>query len=194
MTGFTPIPLVTSQGTASAYIAAVAHEGECPAGFGIQSARLRGLDRPGRSAMTIRGQFGGNRRGYEPLRLVVTDEGAGGAAVLDVQLPDTLVSTPKCDPRDGWYGGSGYKYRNYSNALPPECTPGSAQGLRRVDFRWTGTNYVRVKVSKGSLPQVTGPLGVGLYRGTGPVNECDGYVGVANCEVGSGKAKCSVYY
>jgi hypothetical protein len=40
-----------------------------------------------------------------------------------------------------------------------------------------------------------GPIGVALYRGTGPVNDCDGYVGVANCiHPGSSKAKCSANY
>jgi hypothetical protein len=41
------------------------------------------------------------------------------------------------------------------------------------------------------MPQVVGPLRVGFYRGTGPVNECDGYVATATCIVAPGKAKCS---
>ena len=110
---------------------------------------------------------------------------------------DTLVSTPKCDPRDGWtgHGRNLYRYLNYSNALPPACAAGSAQGLQRADFRWTGANHVKVKVKKASLPRLTGPLRVELYRGTGPVNDCDGYVGVANClGAGTGRAKCSGAY
>src|SRR5262245_36003105 len=36
-----------------------------------------------------------------------------------------------CDPRDGWSRrGLRFAYRNFSNALPPACTPGSAGGLR----------------------------------------------------------------
>jgi hypothetical protein len=109
---------------------------------------------------------------------------------------DTLITTPKCDPRDGWLGRINlYRYLNHSDALPPACDPGSAQGLQRIDFRWTGTNVVKAKVRNASLPPVTGPIRVALYRGTGPVNDCDGYVGVANCiRVDTTKPKCSASY
>jgi hypothetical protein len=188
---FSPLPVETESGTASIYLAAVAYDGACPADFELKTLRLRGLDRPGASAMTLRAIVGGSRLGYGAMRIAVTDEGAGGATVFDVQFPDTLVSTPKCDPRDGWSGGNGYRYKNYSNALPPDCIPGSAQGLRLASFQWTGDNIVKLKASKGSMPQVVGPLRVGFYRGTGPVNECDGHVATATCIVAPGKAKCS---
>ena len=142
--------------------------------------------------MKLRAIVGGNAQGYKPIRLIITEEGAGGATLFDVQLPNTLISTPKCGPRDGWVGGHNYKYKNYSDALPPSCTPGSAQGLRLGTFKWTGINDIKLKVSKTSLPQVVGPLRVGVYPGTGPANECDGFVAVANCEVAPGKAKCTV--
>ena len=119
-----------------------------------------------------------------------------GASLLDVQLPDTLLSTPRCDPRDGWSGGRNHhRYANYSNALPPACVPGSAQALQRLDIRWTGTNYITLKLKKGSLPPITGPIRMAIYRGTGPVNDCDGYVGVAACApLGSRGAKCATTY
>ncbi len=143
----------------------------------------------------MRARVGGNQRGAEPLRLVLTDAGTGGTTLLDVSLPDTFITTPKCDPRDGWYGGhGGYRYLNYSNALPPACAPGSAQGLTRVDFRWNGTNDIKLKVAKTSLPPVVGPIRFALYRGAGPVNDCDGRVGEANCLVRPSNAKCSVTY
>jgi len=190
-TPFSPLPIETSDGNGTVYIASVAHDGPCPGGMNVRSLRLRGLDRPGKSGLSLRTVIGGSILGYEQMRIVVTDDGAAGATVLDVQLPDTLVSTPKCDPRDGWSGGNGYKYRNYSNALPPDCIAGSAQGLRRADFEWTGDNDVKMKVAKGSMAQVVGPLRVAVYRGTGPLNECDGRVGTVPCIVKPGKAKCA---
>jgi hypothetical protein len=192
-TPFTALPVIAANGTAVAYIAATAYAGECPAGIQIRSAALNGLGVAGKSRISMRAFLGGERRGYEPLRLVLTDEGAGGTSLLDVNVPDTLVATPKCGPRDGWYGGSGnrYKYLNYSNALPPDCIAGSAQGLQRLQLKWNGTNDMKLKVANASLPSVTGPVRFALYKGTGPVNECDGYVGEASCAVQSGKAKCS---
>jgi hypothetical protein len=190
---FSPLPVETGNGTASIYLAAVAHDGECPAGLAVRTARFRGLDRPGYAAMNLRAFVGGEQLGYEQVRLAVTDDGAGAATVFDFQFPNTLITTPKCDPRDGWHAGSGtsYKYVNYSNAVPPDCTPGSAQGLRRAQFKWNGTNDIKLKVAKGSLPQIVGPIRVGVYAGTGPVNECDGHIDTASCLVAPGKAKCA---
>lgn len=40
-----------------------------------------------------------------------------------------------CDPRDGWTtskNGASRRYRNHSNALPPACAVGSANGLKEV--------------------------------------------------------------
>lgn len=194
---FAPLPVESDDGTASVDIAAVAYDGACPAGITIDKALFGGLGRPGSSKMTLRARMGGNHRGYEKMRLLLTDDGAAGASILDLQLPDTLVSTPKCDPRDGWTSirRTRYTYLNYSNALPPDCTPGSAQGVQRVEFRWTGTNYIKVKLRRGSLPPLTGPIRLAVYRGTGPVNDCDGYIGVADCLLaGPYKAKCSINY
>jgi len=193
-TPFTALPLESDDGTASVYLAAVANEGECPAGVAIKKATLKRLDQPGRGALAMRATFGGNHRGYEPMRVVITDEGAGGATLLDVNLPDTLIATPKCDPRDGWSGGNGYHYRNYSNALPPDCIPGSAQGLESIDFKWTGINRVKLKMKHASLPAIVGPLQVGVYGPGGPVNECDGFVGQADCIATPNRAKCSIDY
>jgi hypothetical protein len=191
---FAPLPVETSNGTASFYIASVAHPGACPSGAAIESVRLRNLGLPGRSALSLRAQVSGNRLPFGPQRIVVTDDGASGATVFDLQLPDTLITTPKCDPRDGWRAGKVYRYKNYSNALPPDCAAGSANGAREYSNHWTGYTHVKVKASKGSLPQVVGPLRVAFYRGTGPVNECDGNVGTANCIVKPGSAKCSLNY
>jgi hypothetical protein len=43
-----------------------------------------------------------------------------------------------CDPADGWTvggGGNAYRYRNRSNAFPPACTPGSANGVTSATVR-----------------------------------------------------------
>ncbi len=188
---FAPLPVETSSGTASFYIASVAHEGECPSGAGIESLKLRGLGKPGQSTLSLRARVGGERLPFGQQRIVVTDDGASGATVLDLQLPDTLAATPKCDPRDGWKAGKAYRYKNYSNALPPGCVAGSGNGVHKYSNHWNGHTRVKLRASMVSLPQVVGPLRVAFYRGTGPVNECDGNVGIANCVVKPGAAKCS---
>jgi hypothetical protein len=190
---FAPLPIETGSGKATFYMAAAAYPGGCPDAAKIKSLRLRGLGKPGYSGLAMKAYDADDVYGQQ--RMVVSDDGAGGATVLDLQLPDTLVSTPKCGPRDGWTSGSGrYKYRNYSNAMPPDCIPGSAQGLRQFDITLNGRRDRKVKVAKGSLPQVVGALRVAFYKGTGPVNDCDGRVAVVNCYVKPGSAKCSPDY
>jgi hypothetical protein len=127
----------------------------------------------------------------QAVRIVVRDVGAAGAVVFDAQIPG--LTAPKCDPRDGWASPSHNKtrYRLYGDALPPDCLPGSGQGLRQYDVRWTGTAYVRIRIDEATLPAVVGPIQVELYRGTGPANECDGFIGDAPCVVGPGSASCS---
>jgi hypothetical protein len=77
--------------------------------------------------------------------------------VEDVPVP-ILLEAPAggpgsgCDPRDGWIvsgNGSRYQYRNYSDALPPDCTPGSAGGLTKVKYldRRARRNEVRLSFS-----------------------------------------------
>ncbi|MGH7787231.1 MAG: hypothetical protein ACRERC_10225 [Candidatus Binatia bacterium] len=186
---FSPLPIETSSGTATFYLAAVAHEGECPAGANVQALNLRGLGRPGDSRMLLKGSFGLLGRQTGNLQVTITDEGAGGATVLDLHLPDRLE--PTCGPSDGWTFTHGlHRYRNYSNALPPDCIPGSAQGLQKWDVRINGRSRVKLKVKDGTLPQVVGPLRLGLYSGDGPVNECDGNVATMSCDVRLGAAHC----
>jgi hypothetical protein len=191
---FGALEVESDAGTATAYLAAVAYAGECPASLVLQSGRFDALTIPVKSKLNLRAKVPGNQLGYGKMRVVVSDDGAGGATLLDLQLPDTLVSTPKCNARDGWYGGNGYKYLNYSNALPPDCIPGSAQGVSRVQIRWTAINDLKLKVLHGTLPALVGPLRLGVYRGTGPVNDCDGYIGGASCRTWPTKAKCSIEY
>ncbi len=56
-----------------------------------------------------------------------------------------------CDPRDGWTtskNGASRRYRNFSNALPPACARGSANGLTEVRLLRKSTDWrvVDVKV------------------------------------------------
>jgi len=186
---FSPLPIETGDGTATFYIAAVAHAGDCPAAANLNSLHLRGLGKPGDSRLALRGSFGLLGRQTGNLQVTITDEGAAGATVLDLHVPDRLE--PTCDPRDGWTFTSGVnRYRNYSNAVPPSCTPGSAQGLQKWTVRKDGRSVVKLKIKNASLAQVVGPLRVGLYAGDGPVNECDGNVATMSCEVRLGAAHC----
>lgn len=185
-----PLPVDTSSPTLAVYLAVAAYQGECPAGIHVRSARFRKLGVPGRSAATIR-LFMPQPLGYRPMRIVLTDEGAGGATLLDAQLPSP--GTPPCDPRDGWTAGAGRnsRYNNVGNALPPGCAAGSAGGLQRYQTRWTGTADVLLKIKDASLPPIVGPLRVAVYDGTGPANACDGFRGDAACVASRGAVACS---
>jgi hypothetical protein len=68
----------------------------------------------------------------------------GAEAVIASTTVGGMVLAPSipggpggCGPLDGWLvpSASGYRYRNRSNALPPSCAPGSAQGLRELTIR-----------------------------------------------------------
>lgn len=186
---FSPLPIETDSGTATFYLAAVAHAGECPAGGNIMKLALRGLGQPGKSRMLFKGSFGLIGRQSGDLQITITDEGSSGATVFDLHLPDRLE--PTCGPNDGWTFTHGMgRYRNYSNALPPDCIPGSAQGLQKWDVPLYTRSRIKMKLKDGSLPTVVGPLRVGIYDGDGPVNECDGNVGTVSCRVKSNAAIC----
>jgi hypothetical protein len=121
--------------------------------------------------------------------MIVTDEGAGGATLYDTVMPTygDVVQYP-CDPRDKWTSTG---YINKSNAFPPACIPGSAQGLRRMKYRWNGTLDFRIAVADVTMQNPVGPLRVTIYDGTEPVNECDGWVGdSAACRVSSKRVRC----
>jgi hypothetical protein len=118
-------------------------------------------------------------------RLIVSDEGAGGATLFDLRLPAN-DSTP-CDARDGWTSRG---YVNVSNALPPDCTPGSALGLRKLRMKWNGTLDLRVDANPASIPHTTGPVGVTIYDGPGPVNECDGWSSQLACRSSPNSLRC----
>lgn len=58
----------------------------------------------------------------------------GDAKVFEVSLPAGAPGSSPCGTTDGWtvVGTGAFEYRNASGALPPACTPGSAQGVSRL--------------------------------------------------------------
>ena len=60
--------------------------------------------------------------------LCIVDDVGAGTTLYDITLPDSVTAFQHaCDPRDRWFARA---YINKSNALPPACVPGSAQGSR----------------------------------------------------------------
>jgi hypothetical protein len=189
---FDPVPVETDvPGEITVQVEAAALAGDCPATHMIRTSSFSGLGNgPDRQKFKMRLAFPSSliMQGTRPVRMIVTDSGAGDTTLYDITLPDrATASQHACDPRDGWFGSG---YVNKSNALPPACVPGSAQGLRRVAFRWNGTLDVRVQAVHTTLPHVTGPVRVTIYDGTEPINECDGWVADASCRVTARGARC----
>jgi len=88
-----------------------------------------------------------------------------------------------CDPaRDGWKVKPGsYVYKNVSNALPPACIPGSANGVRVVKVKdkldRDATIQFRVKVRNASIgvapaPPLTATVILGTSPGAGAAGRC----------------------
>jgi cysteine-rich repeat protein len=88
-----------------------------------------------------------------------------------------------CDPaRDGWKTKPGsYVYKNVSNALPPGCTPGSANGVRVVKVKdkldRDGTIQFRVKARNASIalapaPPLTATVILGTSPAAGAAGRC----------------------
>ena len=65
-----------------------------------------------------------------------------------------------CAPKDGWIilGGGSYRYRNKSNAFPPACVPGSANGLTEVRLHRQSSDGrtvdVKVRATDTTLLQI----------------------------------------
>jgi hypothetical protein len=189
---FDPLELETDSGDAIVQVAVAAYQGSCPAGQTIRNATFGGMGAgPGKQRLKMRIAFPSDVIVFgfrDPLRFVVTDEGAGGATLYDITLPDGITAFQHaCDPRDRWIGKG---YVNKSNALPPACVPGSAQGFRRLRMSWTGVNDLRFQVRDTTIPNVVGPIRVTTYDGTGPVNECDGWVGDVPCAARGTSVRC----
>jgi hypothetical protein len=71
-----------------------------------------------------------------------------------------------CDPRDGWTtskNGASRRYRNFSNALPPDCSRGSANGLTEVRLLRKSADWkiVDVKVRTKNMRLADPPTDAG---------------------------------
>ena len=74
---------------------------------------------------------------------------------VEIRIPPGARGAGGCSLLDGWTGtGRRFRYRNVSNALPPDCTPFSAHGLRDVAIKDSRVSRgeIGVKIShNGSL-------------------------------------------
>jgi cysteine-rich repeat protein len=89
-----------------------------------------------------------------------------------------------CDPlKDGWKAKPGsYVYKNASGALPPACTPGSANGVRVVKIKdkidRDGTLLFRVKARGATIALApTAPLVATIVLGQSPAAGASGRCG-----------------
>ncbi len=100
---------------------------------------------------------------------------ADGAALLDLSLATALIPPgargDACGRRDGWRRGKGRViYTNRSGALDPQCTPGSAQGLRRLEIRRRAADgglSFRLRVGPAAIADPVGALRVAIAFGGG---------------------------
>lgn len=81
----------------------------------------------------------GRGRAYDPRRvgmqIRITDR-TQDSPILDLTPPRALRGGPGCGDQDGWHRArKGFVYRNFTNALPPDCMPGSAGGVTRVRLK-----------------------------------------------------------
>jgi hypothetical protein len=121
--------------------------------------KLRRPREPGRQGLLATGLF--NPATDDPpldpsasgLHLHLEDD---RGVLYQVDLPGGPVGSSACDPADGWAlatldGAPVWEYTNLSGAVdPPDCTPGSAQGIERIsirDLRATPTAAYRFEVS-----------------------------------------------
>ena len=141
------------------------------------SADLRGLDRgPQEQRMTLKGTLffpGGIPAALDAgAQILVEDIGSGDAAIFDLTEATTPVpgsTDATCDTRDLWKtSDSKVQYRNKSGALDaPTCTPGSANGLSKVQYRRGSTTDVpfTIRTKRSTIAAPVGPLRVTLVLG-----------------------------
>jgi len=127
-----------------------------PAGASLQLSVKDGL-----GALRASGAF--NPAGGGPLDPSVSGVQVrladAGGALLDVFVPGTGAG-PGCDAGDGWtVKGTRFSYANRSGALPPLCTPGSAQGLtslRITDDRAGASAALLYRIDAKNVPLAQG--------------------------------------
>ena len=189
---FDPYEVESEDGDVTVQVAGTAYQGSCPATQKIRKTTFGGFDGgPGKQRLKMRIAFPSsvlNFGAFDPVRFILTDLGAGGATLYDITLPDGVTAFQHaCDPRDK---RTGKGYVNKSNALPPDCVPGSANGFQKLTMRWTGVNDLRIQIRNTTFPTIVGPIQATIYDGTGPINECDGWVGEAPCIARGKSVRC----
>jgi cysteine-rich repeat protein len=107
---------------------------------------------------------------------------ADGTALLDLSLATAIIPPGNrgdaCGHGDGWRSGKGrVVYTNDSGALDAQCTPGSAQGLRRLELtRRAADGGLAFRLRAGPSPIVdpVGTLRVAIAFGgaAGPSAAC----------------------
>jgi hypothetical protein len=110
---------------------------QSPAKFGFVANKLSAPD--GAQTLLIKGLFNvaATMPPIDPaLNGVYLYAADAGGPIFDVSIP----GGPGCGSGDGWTTGGAstrtiWKYRNTSGALPPDCLPGSAQGVTGVQIK-----------------------------------------------------------
>ena len=169
------------------------------------SVNLKRLDRgPAAQQMDLRGTLsfpGGAPTVLDAgAQILVEDVGSGDAAIFD--LTEATSSVPGagdavCDPRDLWKSSSSkVQYRNKSTALDaPTCTPGSANGLSKIQYKLGSTTDVpfRIRAKRSTIAEPVGPLRVTLVLGdtaaAGDAGNC-GVSELLDCSGDSASAYC----
>ncbi len=138
----------------------------------------------GDEAITFRGRIlnpplapGAYDPSVEGAEVVLTGTDVLYQRATPTPIPPGLVGSG-CGLLDGWKVSGrapnfSYTYKNLTNALPPACTPGSANGVRVVKFKdklaKDGTVQFQVSVKNATLPPVPGaPLVATVVLGQSP--------------------------
>ena len=109
-----------------------------PKAFGLIATKLARPD--GEQGMLVKGAFNVAASSVLPVNPATNGIHLYAADAIGTVFDVSLPGGPGCDPGDGWTTGGPptrtiWKYRNRSGALPPACTPGSAQGLSSVQIK-----------------------------------------------------------
>jgi hypothetical protein len=92
---------------------------------------------PGQQEFRLKGMFGASANivpDFDPITqgVLLFASGANNRLAL-YQIPPGVLGVGGCGPDDGWrFSGRNYLYANESGALPPGCTPSSANGIQKL--------------------------------------------------------------
>jgi hypothetical protein len=112
--------------------------GPVPKAFGLIATKLARPD--GEQGMLVKGFFNVAASSVLPVNPATNGIHIYAADAMGTLFDVSLPGGPGCDSGDGWTTGGPstrtiWKYRNRSGALPPACTPGSAQGVASVQIK-----------------------------------------------------------